>query len=160
MPCYICLEDEGQLLSVRGCYCKGGLAVHKACLQEWISKTSTPFKCSVCKGDYSGSFLKGFLTEEEILYRSNGIDDGEEEDYDDEDLDDSIFYFYNGIPITNTDGILCFETEKDKTIYVDMTNKEDKSVKLEFRSRQKKFTRVHVNPHRQPKWSKRMPFRK
>lgn len=159
MSCYICLEDQGTLMTARGCYCKGGLGVHKACLQEWISKTDSPFKCSVCHGDYSGSFLTRFLTAEEILCHSNGTENEDEDD--DDEYADSSFYVYNGIPIMNTDGILSFESEEDKTIYVEMTNKEDKSVKVELRAR-KKFSRIHVNAktHRQSKWSKRMPFRK
>ena len=160
MPCYICLEeDQGKLLNVRGCFCKGGIEVHKACLQEWISKADNPFNCSVCKGHYSGSFLKKFLSEEEILYRSNGEDEEDEED--DIDSMDSFVYLYNGISIMNTYGTLCFESEKDMTIYIEMTNKEDKSIKLELRSRQKKFSRIQLKQNRhQPKWSKRVPFRK
>jgi hypothetical protein len=159
MSCYICLEEEGKLLSVRGCHCKGGLEVHAECLREWIAKADNPFKCSVCKGDYSGPFLKRFLSEEEILYRSNG---NEEDGYEDEEEDDLDYdsYVYNGIPITNAEGMLCFETVNDMLIYTDMTNKEVKSVKQDWRSRKKNAARVHVKLHRQPKWSKRAPFRK
>ena len=146
-------------MTIKGCYCKGGLEVHKECLREWISKADNPFKCSVCKGDYSGSFLTGFFSEEEILCRSNGEQEQEEEDDEYYD-DDSSFYMYNGIPIMNTDGMLCFETVQDKTIYNEMTNKEDKSVKQDLRRRKKTSSRVYVKIHRQPKWSKRAPFRK
>jgi len=164
MSCYICLEDQGKLMSVKGCYCKGGLEVHLGCLRKWLSNAENPFKCSVCKGDYSGTFMTRFMTKEEILFHSNGTE--EDDSYDDEEggedlyMDGSSFYVYNGIPIMNADGMLCFETEKDKTIYIEMTNKEDKSVKQDLRARNKKVARIHVKLHRQPKWSKRIPFRK
>jgi len=104
------------------------------------------------------------MTKEEILFHSNGTEEddsyGDEEGEEDLYMDGSSFYVYNGIPIMNADGMLCFETEKDKTIYIEMTNKEDKSVKQDLRARNKKVARIHVKLHRQPKWSKRIPFRK
>lgn len=163
MSCYICLEDEGKLMGLKGCYCKGGLEVHLGCLKKWISKAENPFKCSVCKGDYSGKFLTRFMTNEEILFHGTNEDESYVDDEEEEDMymdDGSSFYIYNGIPIMNTDGMLCFETERDKTIYVEMTNKEDTSVKQDLRDRKKKFAKIQVKLHRQPKWSKRIPFRK
>ena len=153
MSCYICLE-EGQLMNVSGCDCKGSIAIHQACLQEWIVKADNPFKCTVCKGDYAGSFLTNFLTEEEILYHPKG----EEEEYDEES--EPIYTVYNGLPIIEQNGFLLFETDNHKTIYFEMFDKEDYAVKTEIRHRQKNAMKFQVKAQRHPKWSKSMPFRK
>ena len=154
MSCYICLEEEGQLMNVCGCDCKGSIAIHQACLQEWIVKADNPFKCTVCKGDYAGSFLTNFLTEEEILYHPKG----EEEEYDEES--EPYYSVYNGIPIVEQDGMLLFETDRHQTVYFEMVDKEDYAVKTELRHRQKNAIKFQVKAPRRAKWSKSMPFRK
>ena len=142
-------------MNMRGCDCKGSIAIHRECLQEWIVKADNPFKCTVCKGDYSGSFLTNFLTEEEILYHPKGE---EVEEVDDET--EFIYGLYNGIPIVEQDGLLLFETETHKTIYFEMIDKEEYAIKREWRHRQKNDMRFQVKAQRRPKWSKSVPFRK
>ncbi len=154
MSCYICLEEEGQLMNVRGCDCKGSIAIHQACLQEWIVKADNPFKCSVCKGDYAGSFLTNFLTEEEILYHPKG----EEEEYD--EGSEPFYSIYNGLPIVEQDGFILLETTAHQTIYNEMFKKEDFAVEIELRHRQKNTIKFQVKAPRRAKWSKSMPFRK
>jgi hypothetical protein len=154
MSCYICLEEEGQLMNVRGCDCKGSIAIHRACLQEWMVKTDNPFKCTVCKGDYAGSFLKNFLTEEEILFHPKG----EETEYEEES--EPVVGIYNGIRIVEYDDVLLFETDRQRTVYFEMIDKEDFAVKTELRKRQKNAMKFQVKAQRRPKWSKSAPFRK
>ena len=154
MSCYICLEEEGKLMNVRGCNCKGSIAIHQVCLQEWMVKAENPFQCTVCKSDYAGSFLTNFLTEEEILYHPKGT----EEEYDEES--EYIYGLYNGIPIMEQDGFLLFETDRHKNIYFEMIDKEDYAIKRELQYRQKNAARFQVKVQRRPKWSKSMPFRK
>jgi hypothetical protein len=154
MSCYICLEEEGQLMTVCGCDCKGSIAIHQACLQEWIVKADNPFKCTVCKGDYAGSFLTNFLTEEEILYHPKG----EEEEYD--EGSEPFYSIYNGLPIVEQDGMILLETTAHQTIYNEMFKKEDFAVKTELRHRQKNAIKFQVKAPRRTKWSKSTPFRK
>jgi hypothetical protein len=153
MSCYICLEDEGELMKTRGCGCKGSVAIHKACLQEWLDKAENPFQCSVCKGDYAGTFLTNFLTEEEILLHPMG----EEEEEDDDDME---FYNFHGIPIIETPDELLFDSEKHKSIYFQCWDKEDNAIKRESQQRQKNAMRFQVKAQRRAKWSKSIPFRK
>jgi hypothetical protein len=117
-------------------------------------KADNPFKCTVCKGDYAGSFLTNFLTEEEILYHPKG----EEEEYDEDS--EPLYGIYNGIPIVEQDGILLFETDRHQTVYFEMIDKEEYAVKTELRHRQKNAIKFQVKPQRRAKWSKSTPFRK
>ena len=156
MPCYICLEEEGKTMKVRGCYCKGGIDIHKACLQQWMNTAVNPFNCSVCKGEYSTSFLKKFLTMEEIMFHPRGTDE-EEDLYDNEDLQ---YNCYNGIEFLSTDDKIIFKKPEHVSIYFEMINKEHCDIKKESRRIQKNSMRFKVKTHRMPKWSKSIPFRK
>ncbi len=158
MPCYICVEEEGELMNIRGCHCKGGIEIHQACLQEWIIKADNPFNCTVCKCDYSATFLKKFLTDEEILYHPKGTED--EEDYGDYDDQEFVQHFYNGISFMTTGDMLLFESKKDETTYFEMINKEDYAVKKDLRRLRKNTMRFKVKMHRLPKRNKTIPFRK
>jgi len=155
MSCYICLEEEGELMQTRGCGCKGSVAIHKTCLQEWLDKAENPFQCTVCKGDYAGTFLTNFLSEEEILFHPKG-----DEEEDEEDMGDVEFYDFHGIPIIETEQGLIFDSEKHRSIYFECVIKEDRAIRHEVTRRQKNAMRFQVKAHRAPKWSKSMPFRK
>ena len=142
MSCYICLE-EGQLMQTRGCGCKGSVAIHEACLQEWLDKAENPFQCTVCKEEYTGTFLNRFLTEEEILMHPMGQEEEEE------DLGETTLYEFHGIPIIETEDDLIFSSEEHRSIYHQLVDKEHRAIKNENRHRQKNCMRVrskHARP--------------
>jgi hypothetical protein len=142
MSCYICLE-EGQLMQARGCGCKGSVAIHQKCLQEWLDQAENPFQCTVCKGDYAGTFLNKFLSAEDILFHPKG-EEGEEEDF-----GEMMFYEFHGIPIIETEDDLLFRTEEHRSIYHQLVNKEHRAIKQETRHRQKNYMRVR-SKHSRP----------
>ena len=135
MSCYICLEEEN-LMEVKGCDCKGSISIHKACLDQWIQTTDNPFQCTVCKGDYNGTFLTHFLSEEEILFHPAGNEVEEERE---------IWYDFHGIRIVSTESDLYFDSEYHKSIYFQTIHREDKALRLEMRH--KNAVRFH-NKHR------------
>ena len=143
MPCYICLEEEGQLMQARGCGCKGSVAIHRECLQEWLEKAENPFKCTVCKGDYAGTFLTNFFTEEEILFHPMGEEE-EEEDY----FAESTLHDFHGIPIIETEDDLFFRSEENRSMYHQLVDKEYRAIKQESRHRQRNSTRFQ---HKYPR---------
>ena len=161
MPCYICLE-EGQMTNLRGCYCKGGIEIHQTCLQKWMLTAENPFNCSVCKCEYPITFLKKFLTDEEIMYHPKGIEEDDADgDYNSEEEVD--FHSYSGITfITTEDGIMVFETEKHKNVYLEMVNKEEYDIKKELRYIKKNTMRFNTKTsiRRPTKWNKTVAFRK
>ena len=136
MSCYICLE-EGQLMQTRGCGCKGSVAIHEKCLQEWLGQAENPFQCTVCKEEYAGTFLNKFLTSEDILFHPKG-EEGEEE----EDFGEMTFYEFHGIPIIETEDDLLFRTEEHRSIYHQLMDNEYRAIKQETRHRQKNATRI------------------
>jgi hypothetical protein len=155
MSCYICLEEEGELMQARGCGCKGSVAIHKACFQEWVDAADNPFKCSICKTDFTGSFLVNFLTEEEILLHPMGLE--EEEPMHHETV---MAFDFHGITVLETDEELLFETEEHKFIYFNSLKRQDQANRVALVQRQKNAMRFQVKAQRRPKWSKVMPFRK
>ena len=141
-------------MQTKGCGCKGSVAIHKACLQEWLDQADNPFQCTVCKGDYDGMFLTNFLTEEEILLHPKG------EEEEEEDTGPMMYYDFHGIRIVSSGGDLLFDSEEHKSIYFRSVDKEDRCVKLDCMRRQKNAVRLQGKVPRRPKWSKAMPFRK
>ena len=142
MSCYICLEEEGQLMQARGCGCKGSVAIHRECLQEWLEKAENPFQCTVCKGDYEGTFLTNFFTEEEILFHPMG------EEEEEEDFGETTLYEFHGIPIIETEDDLIFRSEEHRSMYHQLVDKEHRSIKQESRHRQRNSTRIQ---HKYPR---------
>ena len=138
MPCYICLEEDGQLLQAKGCGCKGSVAVHQACLQEWLKTAENPFQCTVCKMDYPGTFLNTFLSTEAIMFHSVGQEEQEEEEF----QEDVNFIDFHGIPIMETEHDLIFLSEEHRSIYLQSVSKEHRSIKLETKRRQKNAIRI------------------
>ena len=140
MPCYICLEDDGQLMQAKGCGCKGSVAVHQNCLQEWLNTAENPFQCTVCKMEYPGTFLNTFLSTEDIMFRPTGQEEQEEPD---EQENVNIIDFH-GIPIMETETDLFFLSEEHRSIYLQSVSKEHRSIKLESQRRQKNAIRVYT----------------
>lgn len=91
MTCYICLE-QGDCINMGGCVCKGSIVVHYSCFQELLKKSNNSFQCSLCKTDFSGTFINKFISAEEILFKS-------EEKNDIDDMVDLFIYNYNGLEI-------------------------------------------------------------
>jgi hypothetical protein len=138
MSCYICLEEDGQLLQAKGCGCKGSVAIHQACLQEWLKTAENPFQCTVCKMDYPGTFLNTFLSTEDIMFHSAGQEEEEEED------EDVNFIDFHGIPIMETEHDLIFLSEEHRSIYLQSVSKEHRSIKMETIRRQKNAIKFHA----------------
>jgi len=143
-------------MQTRGCDCKGSVAIHKECLQQWMETADNPFKCSVCKTDFSGSFLKNFMTEEDILLHPMGKEEEEEEPV-------TSYYEYHGMVILESEDSLIFECEEHKSIYFRSLEREDQDTKMESIRRQKNALRFQVKAYRPPslrRRSKSIPFRK
>jgi hypothetical protein len=140
MSCYICLEEDGQLLQAKGCGCKGSVAIHQACLQEWLKTAENPFQCTVCKMDYPGTFLNTFLSTEDIMFHSAGQEEPEQEEYQGE----VNFIDFHGIPIMETEHDLIFLSEEHRSIYLQSVSKEHRSIKLETIRRQKNSIKFHA----------------
>ena len=130
-------------MQARGCGCKGSVAIHQKCLQEWLDQAENPFQCTVCKEEYTGTFLNRFLTEEEILMHPMGQEEEEE------DLGETTLYEFHGIPIIETEDDLIFSCEEHRSIYHQLVDKEHRAIKNENRHRQKNCMRVrskHARP--------------
>lgn len=123
MSCYICLEEGGE--QVNGCACRGSVAVHRPCLLEWLKTAENPFRCSVCKSDFAGSFLSGFLSAEQILFHPTV----EEEESEGE------MWEFHGIPVFESDSQLVFATPEHMSIYFQTLKREFLSLKKESRRR-------------------------
>ena len=130
MPCYICLEEEGNLLQANGCACKGSVEIHHACLQEWINTAENPFQCSVCKSDYSGTFVNQFLSMEEIMFHCTEEQRLEEMD----DMNAEVIEVH-GMMIIQTEDEYIFETEEQRTLYNQLYDREFRSLKQENRQK-------------------------
>jgi hypothetical protein len=145
MSCYVCLEEDGTLLQAKGCKCKGSVSIHESCLEEWLKTATNPFQCTVCKSDYSGTFLTNFMSMEEIMFRTSSSEEQEEVEEGNE------FYEFHGIPITESDGMLYFDSEEHKSIYFQAMRKEFKCIRTEAGNRQRQFMRVQTKPRYQNK---------
>jgi hypothetical protein len=104
------------------------VAIHQKCLQEWLDQAENPFQCTVCKGDYAGTFLNKFLTAEDILFHPKGEEGDEEEDF-----GEMTFYEFHGIPIIETEDDLLFRTEEHRSIYHQLVDNEYRAIKQESR---------------------------
>jgi hypothetical protein len=129
MSCYICLEG-GKMIKDKGCVCKGSLNIHASCFQKWIDNTDNPFICPVCKTDYKLSFLSSFMTIEEML--TCGVSDEENE---------SIFYVDHGVPITEINGFIYFDSDEHFSIYQHSSKMEKKSIRLNNRNSSKRYVK-------------------
>jgi hypothetical protein len=127
MSCYICLEG-GEMITEKGCGCKGSLDVHASCFQQWTKTAINPFVCPVCKTDYHASFLSSFMTPNEILTY------GSTEDEDDED---AFQYVDHGVPITLVNGFIYFESDEHFSIYQHSSKMEKKSIRLDCHRKQR-----------------------
>jgi len=148
--CYICLEEDGQLMTTKGCSCKGSISIHRSCLQEWLQTTDNPFQCAVCKTEYDGSFLNLFLSKEEILFHPT-TEEEEEEEY-------GSMYDFHGISIMEVGGELLFESEEHRSIYNQTNSKQYRDIKCEARRQQKKVRTLSKHVH-QPRQSRRQLVR-
>lgn len=113
--CYICLGSDSKkpFVEKTGCHCKGSVSIHASCFKKWVASTSDPLCCSVCKSNYSGSFLRRFMTPEDILFAGG---DGSNEDVDD------MFYeetFIHGVPVlVDEDGYVFFDNPHHESIFM------------------------------------------
>lgn len=128
MSCYICLEG-GKMIKDKGCVCKGSLNIHASCFQKWINNTDNPFICPVCKTDYKTSFLSSFMTIEEMLM--HGVSSDEEPE--------SIFYMEHGVPVTEINGFIYFDSDEHFSIYQHSSKMEKKSIRLYNRNSCKRY---------------------
>ena len=134
MPCYICLEG-GKMVKDKGCGCKGSIEIHSACFQEWIYNTENPFNCPVCKTDYKASFLSSFMSIEDMLTRG----------FSEEEEPEEFFYQSHGVPVTQIDGMIYFESDEHVSIYQHSCKMEKKSIRLYHENKMKSLKRA-VNP--------------
>jgi len=125
MSCYICLEEGGE--QVNGCACRGSVAVHRPCLLEWLKTADNPFRCSVCKSDFSGPFLGSFLPAEQILFHPTAEQEEEEEE--------GEMWEFHGIPVFESEDQLMFATPEHMSIYFQTLKREFLSLKTESRKR-------------------------
>jgi hypothetical protein len=125
MSCYICLEEGGE--QVNGCACRGSVAVHRPCLLEWLKTADNPFRCSVCKSDFSGPFLGAFLSAEQILFHPTS-EEGEEEE-------EGEMWEFHGIPVFESEDQLVFASPEHMSIYFQTLKREFRSLKTESRRR-------------------------
>jgi hypothetical protein len=144
MTCYICLE-QGEMMNMGGCSCKGTVTVHKKCFEEWMSKSDNPFKCSVCKADFNGTFMTNFMTEENILMFNNNPEKYDENGDEIEEIDDDIdivLHNYSGMEYLElNDGELLFTTNKHAQIYYNLIKLDKIYKKNEYKICQKNMKR-------------------
>ena len=131
--CYICLGSDSKkpFVADKGCSCKGSISFHASCFQKWVDSTNNPFQCAVCKSDYNGTFLKRFMSPEEILLA------GEDEDEDEEELES---YVIHGVPVLLDDELFIhFDNIYHETIY-------DQSLKMELKGIRRNCLRMSKKP--------------
>lgn len=145
MTCYICLE-QGELMNLSGCSCKGTISIHQSCFKKWMEQTDNPFQCSVCKTEFKGTFLNQFLTNEEILFSPINNTDADTEN-DPYVADEVLIHQCIGINFLEVDGELLFENERQEQMYYTFVIKEKTMKKKEWKTQQKnnKFKQNHLH---------------
>ena len=142
--CYICLGDnkKKRFAEKMGCHCKGSVSIHMSCFKKWVDSTENPLCCSVCKSEYSVSFLTKFLTPGQILFCG---DMGDEEDYEDVFMEEQTIH---GVPVlVDEDRYIHFEHPMYESIFMHSNKMELKGVRQSCHQRSKQP--IHNNRGRQ-----------
>jgi hypothetical protein len=142
-------------MNMRGCSCKGSIVVHHSCFQELLKKSNNPFQCSVCKTDFSGTFINKFISAEEILLNTT--------EKDEDNMANVIMYRFNGIEYFEVDDEeLMFQTNAQASMYFKMIDKEFQDKKKECKFNKKYNMRnirsnrkFSINKQRIIKWNKK-----
>ena len=85
------------------------------------------------------------MSVEEIMFRPSSSEEQEEVEEGDE------LYEFHGIPITEVDGMLYFDSEEHKSIYLQAMRKEFKSIRTETVRRQRQVMQVQTKNRYQNK---------
>ena len=83
LECYICMEDNEQLLIKLPCACKN-LPIHPMCLKEWLKVSYDILTCGVCKKNISPNFIQKYVSLDDLLaypYKSNMYVNNERQSY-------------------------------------------------------------------------------
>ncbi len=151
--CYICLENS-MGSTPTGCMCKGSMTIHSSCFRQWMETTNNPLCCCVCKSNFSVSFLRQFMTDEQLLFAGESSDE-EEDGYDEDRIIYGICLSNHGLPdaMIDEDGNICFESERHETIFIHSTKMEKRAIRQQ--TRQKVPFNRHTNKGRRVSFSYR-----
>lgn len=156
--CYICLgsNTKKQFAENKGCLCKGSVAIHNSCFKKWASSAENPFACSVCKADYSISFLSKFLSLEQFMFSRANLEDDEDEedeDYEENYMEEQVLH---GVPVlVDEDRYIYFEHPFYESIFMHSNKMELKGVRQSCEQQSKK--QHYKNNHRARQYN-RVPF--
>ncbi len=124
MSCFICLEENGEMIS-QGCVCKGSMLLHKKCFSKWCTTAEDPFTCTICKTPLSAVLLEKYIGMEKIMF----FDKTKREEFDFFENDFELIENHGVLALIEDDGHLLFQSVYDLDLYMESDKREFQSQK-------------------------------